>query len=582
MNRNADVFLKLLLVLLLLHSFSVSRAEEAPATDVAETLVAPEPDTAPEKTKVPELSSAAKPQRRLQKARPDFMKSKLTMDRSESEADHRSLILSTGVDKIVDLDPGFKLSDQQQRIMVGNSTIVAVVPVTVGEDKQLIFKPVGEGETNVTVRDKTGAVRIIFEVIVAKQNQVRFLDRLRDRLKEVEGITIGLEDKNIVIRGEALTVADYGLIVNEIGDKSYGESVINKVVMSPITLGILSKKIEQDLQSFANTVKVNVINGKIILEGSVESEGVKTRCFNRAYWYLPPVKVKEPILGSANIETAEQDKHFFFLQNDISVVPPPPKRESKLVRLTVYFVELSKDFLKSFGFKWQPGFTADPSISIGSTTSGAAAVGNQGGFTFSGTIGSLFPAISAPPSSASYGRVLKTATVVAKSGENTSIKDQVSLPTQTIGQNGQVGAGPPVSVRFECAMTPTILQGQDIDINVNISQDSQIGKGIGGSPIVANHQVVTRLYLKSGEVAAVAAVNKQDVSTSFNRDLASSGAMQGAQGSTATTLFNLVRSKNMSKARGQFVFFVNPLIIDSASEGTEDLKKNFRMTSSNR
>jgi hypothetical protein len=37
----------------------------------------------------------------------------------------------------------------------------------------------------------------------------------------------------------------------------------------------------------------------------------------------------------------------------------------------------------------------------------------------------------------------------------------------------------------------------------------------------------------------------------------------------------------MSKARGQFVIFLNPLIIDSASEGTEDLKKNFRMTSSN-
>lgn len=523
----------------------------------------------------------APPPKRLSKRRPEYAKSRLTLDKSEAEADHRDLVLATGVDKVIDVDPSLKLNGAPNTIMIGNTTIVAVTPIKIGDSfKQFIFKPVGEGETNVTVRDPDGNLRIIFNVIVAKHDQVRYLERLKANLREVEGVTIGLEDKNIVIRGEALTVNDYGLIINEISDKAYGESVINKVVMSPITLGILSKKIEQDLKNFAPTVNVNVINGKIVLEGTVENQGLKDKCFNRAYWYLPEVRVKEPILGASNIRTAEDDRHFFLLQNDIAVVPPPPKRDSKLVRITVYFVELSKEFLKAFGFKWQPGFTADPSISIGSTAQGGAQAGaGGGGFSFAATLSSLFPAINAPPSSASYGRVMKSGTIVVKSGEAGHIKDQISLPTQTLQTGGQSANGAPQKVGFECNLTPTILQGQDVDIDVSITQNNKVGQGLGGAAIISEHEVKTRLYMKSGEVSAVAGVNKQDASTSFNRDDAKSGGF-GNSGQTSA-LFTLLRSKNMSKARGQFVIFLNPLIIDSASEGTEDLKKNFRMTSSN-
>ncbi len=521
-------------------------------------------------------------QKRLPKVRPAFMKSRLTSDRTEIEADHRVLVLATGVDKVVDLDPDLKLADLNAKdaIGIGNTQVVMVNVVKTGEDKQLLIKPVGEGETNIRVRDQYGNIAIIFDVMVAKQNQVRFYERLKENLKEVEGITISLEDKNIVLRGEVLTVSDYGAIFNEIGDKAYGEYVINKVTMSPVTLGILARKIEQDLQNVvAPTLKAEVINGKIILGGTVESADQKVRALNRAYWFLPVIRVKEPITGAVNIESMAEDKRAFILQNDINVTPPPPKRDSKLVRLSVYFVELSKDFMKAFGFKWQPGFTADPSIAIGSNVSGAATAGAQGGFSFSATLSSLFPALSAPPSNASYGRVMKSGTIVTKSGKEGRFIDYINLPTQALGQNSQVGNGQPIKVGFECAITPTILQGQDVELDMEISQVSQVGKASSGTPITSEHKTRTNLYMKSGEVAAVTAVNKQDVSTSFNRD---DPKVTTSNSASTTALFNLTRSKNMSKAKGQYVFFVTPLIIESASDGTEDLKKSFRMTSSNR
>ena len=523
-----------------------------------------------------EVSDVGGRHRRILKVNDKFERSRFTSDRSEAEADRRELLLSIGKDKIIDLDPEFKISDKPGAIMTGNTSIVVVVPATIGDQKQLVIKPIGPGETNVTVRDKSGKVKIIFDVIVANQNLVRYLERLKDKLREVEGITINIEDQKVVIRGDVLSPNDYGIIVNEIGDKSYGDAVINKAIMSNVTLNALAKKIESDVQLFAPTVRAKVLNGKIILDGSVDSEAMKARALRRAEWYLPMIKISDPVAGAPNAE--KTDKPLQIIQSDIQVTPPQPKRETKLVRLSVYFVELSKDFLKNFGFKWQPGFTADPSISIGSTSAGATGTNAAGGFTFSGTLSSLFPSLSSAPSSASYGRILKSETVVVKSGEPSRVRDQQQIPTQTVGQNGATGAGPTVDVGFDVTITPTILQGQDVNVDINLEQRNQVGKGVGNQPIINVHRVETKLYLKSGETAAVAGVNTQDVTTSFNRDDPNSQVASGS----IKPLFTLLRSKNMGKARGEFVVFVNPQIIESASEGTEDLKKNFRMPSGSR
>ncbi len=503
--------------------------------------------------------------------------SKLTSDRSEAEADHRKLLLAVGVDKVIDLDPSFQFSNQSGAIMTGNTQVLNVAPVSIGDARQIIIKPGAEGETNITLRDKSGKIRVVFDVIVAKLNLIRFLERLKHNLKEVEGITIDIEDQKIVIRGDVLSPNDFGLIVNEIGDKEYGDTVLNKVTMSPITLNALSKKIENDVQVFAPTVHAGVLNGKIILDGTVDSEAIKTRCLKRAEWYLPSARISDPIVNASNVE--KNDKPMQLIQSDIQVTPPAPKRESKLVRLSVYFVQLSKDFLKSYGFKWQPGFTVDPSISIGSADqSGGTTTGNStGGFSFAGTLSSLFPSLNAPPSSASYGRILKTATVIVKSAETAKVKDTQQIPIQSTGVNGQTDNSKNTQVGFDSSITPTILQGQDVDVNIDMDQTEVVGTGAGGAPITDQHHVTTRLYLKSGEVGAVVAVNKQNATTTFNRDAPSAG---GAATTTTKPLFTLERSKSMNKDKGQFVVFVSPQIIDSASEGTEDLKRNFRIPTS--
>ena len=522
---------------------------------------------------VTEVKAAPTPGKRLSKKPSEYRVSRYTTDRSEREADQVQVWLGVGLDRIFDLDPEIKLGDRAGSILESNTNIVKVVPVTIGEKRQFIFKGLAEGNANVTIRDKSGVVKILYNVVVAKQDLIRMMEDLKRDLKEVEGIDIRIEGSKIVIDGEVLTPNDYGLMVNVISDKMYADAVSNRVVMSAVTLGALARKIAQDIQVFAQTVHTSVLNGKIILEGTVESEGIRQRALRRAEWYLPSTKVSDPINKDAsNIE--KNDKPLQIIQSDIQVTPPQPKRESKLLRLSVYFVELSKDFLKSFGFKWQPGFTADPSISIGTATNGSTGSSNAGGFTFSGTLSSLFPALNSTPASSAYGRILRTATLIVKSAEKAHLKDIQNIPTQTLGPNGTVGAGKATTVGFDVEITPTILQGQDVDMNVDLDQTDALGKGLGGDTITSTHHVTTRLYLKSGEVGAIAGVNDNDISTTFNRDDANAGTLQGAK-----PLFTLQRSKSMSKKKGQFVVFVSPQIIESASEGSEDLKKNFRMKS---
>jgi pilus assembly protein CpaC len=565
------------IIMLLNFEFAIAQeavTENAAENAIAETAPATTPDSAVDittETEVDENGELRRPKPRRKVTETIREGSKFTSDKTEREADRRSELLAVGVDKIVDIDPSINVGSREGSVMVSNTSVVVAQPVKVGQRFQLVLKGQGEGFANITIRDTNGNVRIIIEATVAKQNLVRYYERLKDKLKEVEGITFAVEDQKVVIRGEVYTINDYGTIVNEIAEKTYGDAVINKATMSIVSLNLLAKRIEQDVQVFAPTVTATAMNGRIILGGSVESQPIRIRAATRAEYHIPVIRVSDPIASAANIE--KNDKPLQIIQNDIQVNPPPPKRDSKLVRLGIYFVELSKDFLKSFGFKWQPGFTADPSISIGANAAGGTTTSNAGGFTFSGTLSSLFPALNAPPSNAGYGRILKQANLVVKSEQQGTLRDEQTIPTQQLGPNGTVGAGQSITVGFVANITPTILQGQDVDLNISISQVNALSKTLAGQPYTAKHEVNTRLYLKSGEVAAVAAVNSQDFTTAFNRDDPNAGSFQGQ----TRPLFTLQRSKSSSNKRGQFVVFVSPQIIDSASEGTEDLKKNFRM-----
>ncbi len=363
-------------------------------------------------TEEPEIK--AKPVRRHRRSR-------LTSDESEAASDHRSLVLTTGEDKTVDLD--FDANTSVNGISIGNPLVVATTLVRVGEKRQIVFKPLKSGETTVTVRDNDGTIRLIFHVRVVANNLLHIAGDLRSMLRDVEGIDIRIVGSKIVIDGEVLVPADYGKLQTVINsDNLYKEiGVVNLVQLSPLAMQVIARKIQEDVKVFAPNVTCRVVNGVLFLEGSVDAEYKATRAANVASVYLYEYKPQ----GLAERDPAV---HIFqnrrAIQNLIIIEPAPPKKQEKLVRVTVHFVELSKDYSKVFGFSWKPGFTPQSDqIALGAASNTATTTGPS----FSATISNLFPRL-ASAQAAGFARVLRTGTIVVRSGQKAALDDQDDYP----------------------------------------------------------------------------------------------------------------------------------------------------------
>lgn len=497
-----------------------------------------------------------------------YRKSKLTYDESEAMADHRRLLLTTGEDKAIDLD--FDVNGGTNGIGYGNPQIVLAQLVKVGEKRQLIFKPLKAGETTVTVRDADGTIRLIFMVRVTGSNLLRISGEVRNLLRDVEGVDIRIVGPKVIVEGEVLVPADYGRLLTVIQDKMYSDFIMNLTTLSPLAMQVMAKRIQEDLVSIAPNVKTRVVNGMIFLEGTVDNPDQAKRAASIASLYLPELRPGNPLERDGSAQRLPPRS---LVQNFIMVNPPPPKKADKLVRVTVHFVELSKDYNRLFAFKWQPGFTADPQISVGQTTAGGAA-GSSAGPSFSGTISSLLPKLQSAQN-AGFARILKTGTIIVRSGQPAKLNEQTEFPFVQQGSNGQLSSSSK-GVGLSVAVTPQILgQSEDIEMQLELDQTNLTGRPPtpGSPPVTATHKISTKIYVKSNESAAVAGVVSSDIGTDFNKDDPASGSFE--QGTDP--LFTLLRSKAFRKKKSQFVIFVTPQIIENASDGTDDMKKNFRV-----
>lgn len=493
-----------------------------------------------------------------------YQKSRLTSDQTESTADRRELILTPGEDRIVDFT--FEGGVNATGISIGNPKVVATTLVKIGEKRQMVFKPLSTGDSTITVRDTEGTLRLIFDVRVASSNLSRVSKELESLLRDIEGIKIHIVGKKIVIDGEVIVPLDYGRLVSVISDKAYSEFVLNLAQLSPLALQFLSKRIQEDSTAFAPNVRTRVVNGMIWLEGTVDTKDQADRALNLAKLYLPEAKPPSyldredfPKLGVRSL-----------VQSFLVINAPPPKKQDKLVRVTVHFVELSKDYRNVFGFKWAPGFTTDPQITVGSGEQGG---GQAATTSFTATLSSLFPRLQSAQD-AGFARILRTGNITVRSGQQASMNDTVEIPYATTGANGLTSTSL-ARTGLNILVTPSILgSSEDIQLAVEMSQSNLVGRTVANTPITAQHAVKTQLYVKSSESAAIAGVNAADVQTNFNKDDPNSGSFGGGQ---TQPLFNLMRSKSFTKKKGQFVVFVTPQIIENASDGSEDLKKNFRV-----
>lgn len=495
---------------------------------------------------------------------------------SAKEALKKELLMGVGRDQVVDIN--FEANEVSGKgVIEGDPTVVKATLIRQdGKATQLQFKPLKAGSTTVTVRDDKGDVKAIFDVTVTGTDLLKVKDEIAYLLRDIEGVELKIVGNKIVADGEVVVPSDYGRLLAVLSDETYGGNVLNLTTMSPLGLQVIARRIQQDVNAFAPQVKVRVVNGQIWLEGTVDSEGAATRALKVAELYVPSITPPGQLDRYEPNALRLDDRPI--IQNFMVVNIPPQKKEEKLVRITVHFVELAKDYLNAFGFKWQPGFVSNgPQITFGTS----ADSGGLGGASLAATISNLLPKL-ASASNAGYARILESSTVVTRSGQPAKIRNVKNIPFAIgiQGANGNVSAAAnTANVGTDVSVTPAILgKSDDIQMQINVKQTSLAGSN-GSAPITDEHGIETRVYVKSAESAAVAGTESSNVTTNFNKDDPSPGTLSSSDssGTSVEPLFSLIRSKSFQKSKRRFVVFVTPQIMESASEGTQDLKKNFRI-----
>jgi pilus assembly protein CpaC len=478
---------------------------------------------------------------------------------SERNATKQDVLLIAGLQSTVDLT--FDVCDNSEEcVRVANKTLVQVQFAK--EKKQLIFTPVKKGETTVVVRDQKGDLRLILNVVVSESNLTRRLIELRELLRDIEGLEMKIMADKIVIDGEVVVMNDLNRLYAVVSDPSYKDQVLNLVTVSPVGLQMMAERMQTEINE--QNVKVRVLNGLFLIEGQVDSQGRAEQIINLATNMLQgytiasyasevrsPIEVRKLTVKSPIISRLT-----------IAAKKKPPAE--KMVRVTLDFVELSKDYLRNFGFSFSPSLDTGGSIAFGQSTTGGVTTAGSG--SLSGTIANLFPKLS-NAQNAGYARVLEQTVMIVKSGQKSVFDRTLDVPIQTTNATGQpnfnvVKLGPRVN------LTPRVQgQTENIDMSIEFSYRGLAGKQ-GNAPISLNHAYNTTVVVKNGESAALVNALSNSISTAFNKD-PPGGSLP------ANPLFTLLRSKAFQKSKSQFVVFVTPQILESTSTGTEDIKTKY-------
>lgn len=459
-----------------------------------------------------------------------------------------------GMDHTIRLD--FKVSKSKQ-VQIGNEGILSVVKIP--QLNEITLKGLKPGSTNVTIRDTGGTRRIIYDVLVKATDQSKIVQALRAYLGQIEGLEIGIKEDSVYIDGYIVVPDDIGRVVT-ILDKY--PDVVRLVELSPNTKRIIARKMQDEIQrSGMKDVTVRVINKRFWLEGVVKSKGEAGLAFKIASAYIP-ANIESLAKRSGETQQVEISE----IQNYITINEKKRKAPvPKLIKIATQFVELSRDYQKVFGFKWEPTLGGSGGqIAFGKNTNGGVTTKSNG--TLSGTISNLFPKLSSAKS-AGFARVIQSGVLIIKEGASGQLSKTTKKPF-AIG-TGDFVKSEDAEAGFKLGVTPNVLPGEKVSLKINIG----VNAVLGDPPETTSNQINTELIVKSKESAVVGGVVVNKQSTDYDRT--PPGGKQEVEDG-GSPLFSFLRSKNFFTTRSQFVVFVTPEIIESASSGTEEIKRKFR------
>ncbi len=432
--------------------------------------------------------------------------------------------------------------------------------------REITFRGLRPGKSSVTIRDRAGDPKVKFNVSITANSDSKMVQELRDLIGDVEGIEIGIRGGKVFVGGKIVVPSDIGRVAVVLADPAY-DSVLRLVELSPQTLRIIAKKMQDEIQGPSGgmkTVTVRVVNNQFWIEGFVTSQGLFQKAERIVQSYIPD---KIDKLSRQSERVQEVAKPIY--QNFISINTKQEKKPiPKLIKITAQFVELTKDYLKTFGFEWRPTLGGNGGqINIFKTNDGSV-TSRTTNDSLAATIGNLFPKLNSAKN-AGYARIIQSGMIILKNnGKGTIDKKSNKRFVQASGteavQTGNAEAGFTVTIN-----RVSIIQEEQIDLDLRVV----VSSNIGNPPETLSNTITTQLVVKSKESAAIGGIVISKNATDFDKH-PPSGELEA--GEDSSFLFQFIRSKQTISSKSQFAVFITPEIIENASAGTEEIKRKFK------
>jgi pilus assembly protein CpaC len=424
------------------------------------------------------------------------------------------------------------------------------------QTKTMRFIPRNPGVGTFILKDKKGRVVYEYTLDVRKTDLEKVAREIQGLLSTIEGISIKILNNKVVVDGEIILPSDMKRIHSVV--KQYQNQATSLVTLSPIAQNKIALFIERKINN--PEIRVSAVNGKFILEGFANSKEERDKAEIVAKMYVPDIIVDEAVSDKKVLERKAD-----VVVNLINIRPPPEGEPPKIIQMVVHYVELEKDYTKSFRFQWTPSIMDNSTVQM--TTGGSSSTGGAGA-TIAGTVSNLLPKLNWAKEHG-FARVLQSESVMVEDGQTGTLNSLQKIPYQTaVGIQGTPStAFEPVGIQAQ--LTPFIMgqRSDSVKIKMKFGVKSLDGYSTAG-PLTSERGVETILHVRSGQSAAVGGLISNDSGTNFNK-------LPGD--APSNPLFSLYASKDFRRNQSQFVVFVTPIIKSSASAGSDKIKKKFRI-----
>lgn len=432
--------------------------------------------------------------------------------------------------------------------------------VTASHSKELNvirFIPKAEGFATMTVHDKkTGKVVAEFRIDVKKSKLDKVAKEIRALLGDIEGITIKVVNNRVVVDGQILLPRDLSRIYNVV--QQFGEQASSLVTLSPLAQKKIAEFISRDINN--PEIEVRAVNDKFILQGVANSDDERVRAEIIAKTYVPDIIVEAAEEKGVIKKRRPANDGVINLITVKEAAPPPP---SKMVQIVMHYVELNKDYSKSFKFQFTPGLEDGSRLSFESNSNSPGGVVSS----LTGFVSNLLPKLNWAKEHG-HARILESTSLTVQDGKKGEIKQLTNMPYSVLGKDNIPGTAF-AEVGIKSIITPVILgeKSGSVHMDMEFSLSNLLGTGQNGAPITSSNTIQSTLVVRDRQSAAIGGLIRNSSSTGYNR----------MPPDVKNPIISLYASKNFQRNQSQFVVFVTPVIKTSASAGAEQIKKKFRL-----